>query len=352
MTTSSSMTQFQKVIISLALLMGCVLCLVSVFFFSEEWPLISSTATPTFPPTFQATVTQPSYCYNGPANNYLSSTIVPAGTVVDVLGTKRDVTDWFMVQGQSFGRCWMQAGVLLTDNVNFDKILRFTTSFTALESKCFAGPGENYAIQTNIPTGWIVVIYGKNDLKADWVLITPHDSNNQCWVASSSLTPFDSLTLQVELVSTLVPILAVTNIIPTDPSQIKVEWRILSYDCSNAGKAIGALIGLDVSGGVPPYAYSPQIPVSAQPGQVVSITVKSNTSDGEPSDLIKFTVPSASDTSVYKCDRPGNNSGPTSPPSTSIPPTTIPPTPIPPTPKPPTPVRPTPTLCWPPGHCK
>lgn len=96
------------------------------------------------------------------------------------------------------------------------------------------------------------------------------------------------------------------SITPIGITPIAATWKILSYDCANS-KATGALIDLTVSGGMPPYTYSPALPIYAQPGEIVRITVRSNTSDGEPSITSSFTVPSATDASVFKCDKPSGN---------------------------------------------
>src|SRR5215216_4982724 len=77
------------------------------------------------PLTFQTTVTQPTYCYNGPAENYPGRTIVAASIVVDVLGTTNGTMDWFMVQAPSIGRCWIQASMLFTQNIDAERVLKF-----------------------------------------------------------------------------------------------------------------------------------------------------------------------------------------------------------------------------------
>jgi uncharacterized protein YraI len=305
-------------------------------------PNVPATATATLPSAFQAKVSRPSSCYNGPSENYIVATIVPADTEVNLLGTNSDGKDWFMIQSSTIARCWLQADALLLDNIDTNRILILTTAFTTVDSSCRTGPGISYTEQTYIPQGWRIVVYAKNDLTANWVLVTPHDSTEQCWIATTQMTQFDSSGLIIEPA----PVAVTTT--PIDLAPIDLSWKIISYDCNQDGNAVGALMDLIASGGLPPYSYSHTLPLYVQPGQSVSIKVNSATVDGEPSSTIGFTFPSDGGASVFKCDKPGTNPGPTSQPK---PPTSVLPTK---TQVPPTKTRvpPTPTLCWPPGHCR
>jgi hypothetical protein len=322
------------------------------------------------PATYQAFIKQPSYCYNGPGDNYTSlSKIIPARTVVDILGKNSDGADWFMIQA-FLDRCWIKEEFLDYNEENIKNILTLVTKYTTIDSLCYLGPGDNYDIKTNIPRGWRIVINGRDNLQPGWFLVTPHDSTEQCWVAVVGFLLTDAEMSSIPTVSVIPFIpsatMAMTPTIdqinfPTIASQatltpiylpVELTWKVVGYDCSN-GFATGALIDLNISGGKEPYRSSPTLPVYVEPGQVVSITVFSGTSDGEPSKSISFVVPRASDISIFKCDGSSSDPKPTSPPNTPNLPTNTPKPPQPPsTPIPPTPIPPTPTLCWPPGHCK
>lgn len=105
---------------------------------------------------------------------------------------------------------------------------------------------------------------------------------------------------------TAIPTSEPTTVLSTPPPPLAVAWKMLSYDCGNNGRAVGAMIDLVVSGGVPEYRFSRNVPVYARPGEFLSITVNSNTEDEEPSRIINFTVPVDNDRNWYKCERPGN----------------------------------------------
>jgi hypothetical protein len=156
---------------------------------STPTPTATKTLHPTNTPlTFKAKVSQPSYCYNGPSENYLDATIVPADTVVDVLGMNSDSKDWFMIQSV-IGRCWIRKD-FLNSHIDTNKILVLTTAFTKENCPCRIYPREGSKSETTIPSNWRIVINAKANPNGDWLLVTPHDSTKQCWVAKKMLTTF------------------------------------------------------------------------------------------------------------------------------------------------------------------
>jgi hypothetical protein len=290
----------------------------------------SITPTPTLLPSIPVVVKQPSYCHNGPNENYPSPIIIPAGSKVGILAKNSDGEDWFLIQAPTLSRCWINSRFINSSGIDTKKILNIPTVSTVSDNGCYTYPDFKAELQTVIPEGWKIVIIGKSDVQADWLLVTPHDSTEPCWIKFNnlSITIADFQDIPVNSVSTA------PTLTPTPLVSLEINWKILSYDCSN-GQVTGVRVDLNVSGGVPPYTYLPELPLYAKPNQVVSINVKSNTSDGEPSGIIKLTIPSTSD---FKCGESGSNPGSTPLPST--------------TPLPPTVMPPTPTLCWPPGKCK
>lgn len=197
------------------------------------------------------------------------------------------------------------------------------------DTTCYFGTNQGYDAFVPIHQFSIVSVLGK-DLSGEWLLVRL-EGFADCWIQSKSLQPQDSgnlpvITSSLPPVRTQVPSTAVAstavatittqlaNQTPYPP--ITYTWSILSFECNSNGRATRAKVNLNVSGGVPPYKYSPPLPEFVKPEQVVSLQVSSNTSNGEPSNIISFPIPRASD---FKCDREGDNQVP--PPPTSPPPT-------------------------------
>ena len=302
-------------------LLGPLQSLISVY---------SMTSTPTPIPSVPGIVGQQSFCYNGPNESYPTVAIAREGLKIGILGKNSDGGDWFLVQEKTINRCWIKSSNVTILENDVSDIFTVTSAFTETNGACYTYPDSTSDLQTFIPKGWRIVIVGKSDLQAAWLVVTPHDSTESCWIRSDvfSLTSADLLDVPVN------PVI----VVPTKtPEPISITWKLVNYDCSN-GLGRGALIDLEISGGIQPYTTSPEMPLYAQPNELISITVMSDSTNGEPSKNIKFTIPDASDNSFFKCD-------PSAPTST--------PRPVSPTPPPPTNLpAPTPTLCWPPGHCK
>ena len=122
------------------------------------------------------------------------------------------------------------------------------------------------------------------------------------------------------MATNITPITVTESIVTvTPPAPLLIRWKILSYDCAN-GKATGATISLDVTGGVPNYSYFPKLPIYAKPDQSLSISVYSSTSNGRPNGLITFIVPSATNKSEFKCEQPADGNVPLPPPPPTDPP--------------------------------
>lgn len=197
---------------------------------------------------------------------------------------------------------------------------------TKEDTICYFGTNEGYDAYVTIPQFSIVSVLGQ-DTSGQWMLVRL-EGFADCWIRSTVIQLKGNESLPVitsSLPPVITPVPSSTTVITTQlanqtpiPS-IGLAWKILSFDCLD-GRATRALVGLDVSGGVPPYSYSQQLPMYARPEQIVSITVKSSTSDGEPSNRISFPIPRASD---FKCDKEGSNPVPQ---PTIAPPTIVPPT--------------------------
>jgi hypothetical protein len=278
----------------------------------------TTTETPTFSPTstatdtpfptatiliFTAKVFRPSYCYNGPSESYLYTTIVPANTIVDILGMDSDSNDWFMIQDGIVTRCWIRK-TFLDYKTDLKQILVLTTAFTIENSSCRIYPREGGKAQTTIPSGWRIVINAKSNPNAEWVLVTPHDSTDQCWLAKRTLTVFAEEAL---------PSVG-SDVLVNSPTPIP-STKTHRPDGGNLNRT----------------------PTSIPP------------TSGPHTSIPPTSIPP---TSGPHTSIPPTSIPPTSIPPTSIPPTSIPPTSIPPTSIPPTSIPPTATLCWPPGHCK
>ncbi len=183
------------------------------------------------------------------------------------------------------------------------------SAVTKEDATCYFGTNEGYNAFVMIPQFSIVSVLGQ-DQRGEWMLVTLEEFTN-CWIQSSSLQlqtndllPFySSLPLPVKTPIPS-PTFAATQLANQTPNPtLGLTWKILKFECFDK-KATRAYVDLNVSGGVPPYTYSQDLPMYARPQQVISIKVSSSTSDGEPSNIISFTIPRASD---FKCDNEGNN---------------------------------------------
>jgi hypothetical protein len=253
---------------------------------------------PAYPPTFTTITAQPSFCHNGPNKSYLGAIPLSAGIQIEILAIA-DSGDWFMIRGEGIDHCWVEASILnLSPTIPLNKLEVFTTITTFEETPCRVFPGVEREIQTRIPKERRLVVYGKSNPNAEWILVVPHDSTTPCWIENRFSNDFPNVLYEAALeptaIFTLVPTVTSTNIrqpvivMPTNTPR-------------NRGGEGGNL------------THTPQ------PG------VTSNT----PVPPIATLPP---------------------PTTTPIPPTY---TPImPPTSTPVPPPTPTPTLCWPPGHCK
>jgi len=209
---------------------------------------------------------------------------------------------------------------------------------------CFFGASGKYLV--SLPPFLIVSAVGKN-ITGEWILLGSEEFAD-CWAELRFLDPKGDINSLPVIVTSLPPILSPTSTptsIPTPdtatPSTnqtplppIELSWKIINYDCNESGIVTSVTIDLDITGGIPDYTSTPNLPVYAVPEQDISIRVSSGTIDGEPSRVINFTVPRAAD---FKCRGSGNNPGPQ--PVITEPP--VPPTepPVPPT-EPPVPPEP------------
>jgi len=173
---------------------------------------------------------------------------------------------------------------------------------------CFFGNNVGYDATVSLRQFSIVEVVGI-DITREWILVRLKEFTD-CWIQSTSLElngdvnllPFITDLLPPSKISTQFDVTQLVNQTPYSP--VELRWEILSYDCNSQGRATGVLVKLNAKGGIPPYIYSPELPMYAKPEQVVSVKVNSNTLNGEPSGAIKFTIPRASD---FKCDKQGNN---------------------------------------------
>ena len=271
---------------------GLVLCLMTLLYTNDiPWhspPTDTSTPTSTFPPTFDSTIAQPSFCYSGPNESNLGAIPLSAGMDVEILAIS-DSEDWFMIRGVDIDPCWVEANVLYISS-SFDprRVQVFTTIITTENTACRIFPDSGRTVQTIIPIDRRIVSYGKSDPEAKWILVVPHDSTKFCWIENKSELLYPEL--QIES-----PDFALTPTpTPTRPTVVVV------------------------------------IPTTKKP------TKEPNNPPPTNSGPVNTPNPLASNTPA-----PPTNT----PPSTDTP---VPPTPIPTD----TPIPPTPTLCWPPGKCK
>lgn len=208
---------FLVVLIIATLILGNKALLLS----SKPTAIIVATVPPTSPLTFTASISKSSYCYNGPSELYPVAEVVPADIKVTLLGMNSNGGDWFMVQNEDISRCWMEANALtIGDNVDLGKILLFITAITNDDTVCLVYPYPDQTVQTVIPKGWRISVYGKSDVDATWVLVVPHDSAELCWVEKKTLTGFPLTFLPIELPdSTLVPTITPTTTPTTTPTR-------------------------------------------------------------------------------------------------------------------------------------
>ena len=190
---------------------------------------------------------------------------------------------------------------------------------------CFFGNSELYGV--NLPRFQILGVVGRNNI-GDWILVRLEQFKD-CWVETVLLNlsgdinslPIISISQPPILMPTAtsaptdtpIPNLVNTStpIAPT-PIPIELRWKVLYFECNGSGEVTLVAIDLDISGGIPPYTSIPQLPINGIPKQSLSIEVKSNTIDGEPSRTINFNIPRSSD---FKC----RGSGPITGPLTSLP---------------------------------
>lgn len=112
---------------------------------------------------------------------------------------------------------------------------------------------------------------------------------------SSTETPVTDLT---PTLSTALPLDTPTI------SPITAIWKIAGYKCMR--KSIIVVIEYSITGGVPPYKYTPPLPDTAKPGSEIKIKIDSNTQTGQPSTLMTITVP---DLPSYNCPGSSINDG-------------------------------------------
>lgn len=159
------------------------------------------TASPALLMNFIAIIRQPSACYAGPSENHQSSSIISANKQVSVLGRNSDGGDWFMVQGDNIGRCWIYGSDL---QYTFDPSLLsdIPAAVTTVDATCRSGPSTLNAANTYITQGSRILVVGKN-YAADWVLVTPHDSFIPCWIAVNLLAPVGLSSIPIVTIPTL-----------------------------------------------------------------------------------------------------------------------------------------------------
>jgi hypothetical protein len=269
--------------------LGCTLL---IFMYSRiaSTPIVQPSTTPTVPAVFSATVSQPTFCHNGPSQNYLGVVILPAQTEVNILAIS-DASDWFLIRGIGIDPCWIQASFLMfPSNFDFTRITTFTTTVTIANTPCFFAPAGN-TLQTVIPKDWRIVVYGKSETYEDWVLVIPHSSTQFCWVQKTTISGFNDLSL------------------PFEPADFALEPT-------------------PTATATPTTTKKPVIPTETlrptatkDSNSPASTPIPTNTPGGPSNTPISTNTPVPSNTPI--------------PPPTNTPlPTT------------------TPTLCWPPGKCK
>jgi len=179
---------------------GLVLCLMTLLYTNDiPWhspPTDTSTPTSTFPPTFDSTIAQPSFCYSGPNESNLGAIPLSAGMDVEILAIS-DSEDWFMIRGVDIDPCWVEANVLYISS-SFDprRVQVFTTIITTENTACRIFPDSGRTVQTIIPIDRRIVSYGKSDPEAKWILVVPHDSTKFCWIENKSGSNFPSLLVE------------------------------------------------------------------------------------------------------------------------------------------------------------
>jgi hypothetical protein len=264
MESNKNHIDLSKSVIALLLLVGLILTLSLIKNFHQQ-QAGSSTPTATFPPTFQAKISQPGFCHNGPNDNYGGAFIVPADINVEVLGMTLE-GDWFMIQGVDINRCWIKANALtLYSNLDLERVLKFITAFTLKNTPCLVYPNTGSGVQTIIPENWRVVAYGKSDEDADWVLIVPHDSTELCWMERTALSGFKNVYLPVVPIDKVltptpmpIPTSMPTNVLtltPTDAPTLTREPTSTKVPHDNGGTNTPVLLTPPTS--VPPTSVPP-----------------------------------------------------------------------------------------------
>lgn len=183
-------------------------------------------------------------------------------------------------------------------------LVQLPKAVTSTDATCYARD-----IEITISPFVVVELLNKNSV-GDWVQVKVNDVI-VCWVQLRQLRfdEYDLVLLPIMNIPTpQIPTQAIIPIPIDTPAaetavpvhRLLLRWKIMSYDCFN-GVAVGVTVGLDVSGGIPDYRYSPKLPIYGNPGQTIVITIKSATVDGEPSGSIRFTLPEKGGSSVYQC---------------------------------------------------
>jgi hypothetical protein len=180
---------------------------------------------------------------------------------------------------------------------------------------CFFGNGEGYDV--NLPQFQIVKVVGRSSTSY-WILVKSEEFAD-CWIETSLLyfqpgIDINALPIITQLSSPIItPTVLPSPVVTAQLDPLELQWKVLSYDCNDRGEVTSITIDLDVTGGISPYKFSPELPIHALPEQRVSIVVSSNTDDGEPSKTITFNTPRSAD---FKCKGTGHNPGPPTPRST------------------------------------
>jgi len=276
-------------------------------------PTLTITFTPTSFKTFDAVVSQPGFCHNGPNESYLGAKDIASGTRVEVLATNSDGKDWFMIRGVGIDPCWIRSGTLtLPPTFDLDEVLVFTTVTTTGDTLCRVFPDEERELQTIIPPFRRLVAYGKSDPSAIWVLVVPHDSTELCWIKRDALTSFQYDSLIIESAG---PIPNLNDTFTHTPMIVSTT-EIAAATSTN------------------------------RPTSIPVIPTKTRERGGNDNPTA---TPGSNNLATNTLVPPPTNTPVPPPTNTPVPPPTN--TPVPPPTNTPEPIA-TATLCWPPGKCK
>jgi hypothetical protein len=209
---------------------------------------------------------------------------------------------------------------------------------TKEEISCYFMNDRGYNAVVYIPPFEVVMAVGQ-DLTGRWGLVSLTGFTD-CWVRLNLLDlkgdvrslPVISAQLPPMLTSAIA---AISEVQPTIAPIILV-WKVISHYCNADRHVESVTVDLDISGGVGPFTTSPPVPLTASPGQTLSIKVNSNTHNGEPSSMISFVVPREDS---FTCANSGDNAD--SPPD-PVDPDPVDPDPVDPDPVDPDPVDPDP----------